>query len=301
MASRRGVSGPENRDTFVGMRAVLACLIASSLIGCSKRGELAVDPAAASVGQLETVIVSTTRAPVAGPPFFAQQRSYGLHFARFDVSVPPDREPGTVEFPHRLPPDPRTEFVVASHETLPDERAFIRVLNEELAASGNDEGFLFVHGYNTNFAEGLYRQAQLQFDMQRHGAMVHFAWPSSASLLEYVQDRESALFSRDELEATINALAKSNAREVNLIGHSMGTFLLMDTLRTMSRSGHDRAFDKIAGVVLLSADVDIDVFRKQAPHILAKGVPIYLVTSQGDRALKMSAIIRGERDRLGSN
>ena len=53
-------------------------------------------------------------------------------------------------------------------------------------------------------------------------------------------------------------------------------------------------------VILISPDIEIDVFRKEAEPILARGVKIYVLVSKDDRALKISARLRGERSRLGS-
>jgi esterase/lipase superfamily enzyme len=46
--------------------------------------------------------------------------------------------------------------------------------------------------------------------------------------------------------------------------------------------------------------MEIDVFRKLAPPVLARGVQIFLLVSDKDRALEVSARMRGETDRLGS-
>jgi esterase/lipase superfamily enzyme len=218
------------------------------------------------------------------------------------VSVPPQREPGTVRFPSPARPNPRTDFLVTAAEPLADERAFIGALDAGLAgpdANGRNVS-LFVHGFNTNFAEGLYRQAQLQHDFDRRGASVHFSWPSAGRTLGYLADREAALFSRDGLEATIGAIARSQARTVDLIGHSMGAFLLMETLRTMARAGEDRTLARVNSVLLIAPDIEIDVFRQQARPLIDRGVPIYVMVSDADRALALSARIRGERKRLGS-
>ena len=115
---------------------------------------------------------------------------------------------------------------------------------------------------------------------------VHFAWPSAASTLAYVTDRESALYSRDALETTIDTLGRSNATRMDLVGHSMGAFLLMDTLRLMARTENRAFFRKVNAVILISPDIDIDVFRKEAEPVLARGVKIYVIVSQGDRALR---------------
>ncbi|WP_299822152.1 alpha/beta hydrolase [uncultured Jannaschia sp.] len=279
-----------------------ASCVSFALISCGSHGEIGFLPATAPVGTVETVLVSTARQPINTLPLYTSARSDRPSFARFDISVPPQREFGTVTFPGRDELDPATDFLVASVDQLPDEGAFVNAINQTLAVdpSGSRKAILFVHGFNTNFAEGLYRQAQLQNDLARHGASVHFSWPSAARTRAYVADRESALFSRDALETTIAALGRSDATSFNLTAHSMGTFLLMDTLRLMARVGHDRVFDKIGAVVLISPDIEIDVFRKQAEPVLARGVPIYVLVSRGDRALRFSARLRGEQSRLGS-
>ena len=236
-------------------------------------------PEAASVGSVETVLVSTNRAPDRRPAaLHSWARQTSLQFARFQISVPPDRKLGTVTFPRRAPPEPRTDFLVVAAQRLPDERAFIAGIDAMLAAEPppRRSATIFIHGYNTNFAEGLYRHAQLQHDLEPPGVSIHFAWPSAASPRGYLYDRESALFSRDALATTIDALARSNAAEFNLAGHSMGAFLLMDTLRTMALVGHDEVFRKLNTVLLISPDIEIDVFRKQAEPVLARGVRIYV-------------------------
>ncbi len=99
---------------------------------------------------------------------------------------------------------------------------------------------VFVHGYNTNFAEGLYRQAQLLHDYDAHSASVHFAWPSAASGQGYVYDLDKALYSRGALEATLRAMAGSQAMKINVIAHSMGAFLR----RASVASGEDQGADR---------------------------------------------------------
>jgi esterase/lipase superfamily enzyme len=206
-----------------------------------------------------------------------------------------------VTFPRRQPADPRTDYVVVSAQRLADENAFVQAINRETAAAGSSgrEAALFVHGFNTNFAEGVYRQAQLSHDHDVAGPSIHFAWPSAAITADYAYDRESALFSRDGLEAAIEALARANVASYNLVAHSMGAFLLMETLRGMAREGNP-ALAKLNAVVLISPDIDIDVFRRQARPVIARGIPIFAIVSTRDRALLVSAFIRGETRRVGS-
>ncbi len=286
---------------FPGSMLVAASL-AILVTACGTRGELAFLPDGAVPGTVETVLVGTSRASTAAPALYSNARSANPQFARFEISVPPKREQGTVKFSKRSKVDPQTDFVVTSFERLPDSRAFLSAINAEVARRppANRDAALFIHGYNTTFAEGLFRQAQLQHDFERKSVSVHFAWPSAGSTLAYVADRESALYSRDALETTIDTLGRSNITRMDLVGHSMGGFLLMETLRLMARTESDAFFRKVNAVILISPDIEIDVFRKEAEPVLARGVRIYVLVSKGDRALKISARLRGEHSRLGS-
>jgi len=280
----------------------LAAAVAPGLAGCGPRGGLTFTPGAASPGEVESILVATTRERVEGQPVFTRNRLDEPIFLSFEVSVPPDRAIGSVVFPTDDPPNLRTDFVTLSARQLPGERALVGEINARLAADPRTDGTvgLFVHGYNTTFAEGLYRHAQLLNDYDTHGVPVHFAWPSTASAQGYGTDRESALFSRDALQQTLAAIARSRASKINVIAHSMGAFLTMDALRTMALVGYDEFFAKVNAILLLSPDIEIDVFRKQARPVLERGAEIFVVVSTRDRALLISAVLRGERSRLGS-
>jgi esterase/lipase superfamily enzyme len=280
----------------------VAGLLLVLAVACAPRGDLALDPAAAPVGTVEDVIVASSRVQYDALPWFGEARAFRTGFASFQVSVPPDRKPGSVSFPRGDSVDPSTDFLVVAADPLADAQDFIRAVNRAIAADPAAGGSvsLFVHGYNTNFAEGLIRQAQIQHDLHKTGAAVQFAWPSKARTGAYLYDEDSVLFSRDAMQQTLAALAATNARRINLFGHSMGTLLVMDTLRGMAREGHDAVFVKLNAVVLIEADLDVELFRTQAPPVLARGVPIFALVSDKDRALKVSAALRGTGDRLGS-
>ena len=64
--------------------------------------------------------------------------------------------------------------------------------------------------------------------------------------------------------------------------------------------GGDHATREINAVVMISAGIEIDVFRRKAPTVLAAGVPIYLLESSDDKVLRLSAKIRRESPCVGS-
>lgn len=288
-----------------GWRRIVAGLaLVAVLAGCSTRGSVLVVPAAAATGTVETIFVGTTRSadPETGTDF-GIGRSAETRYARLDVAVPPNRQPGTIAWPQgRMRPDPRGVFLAAAEKVYPDSAAFRADLSSVLLGEkrGAREAVVFVHGFNNNFAEGAYRLAQIGHDLDLHGAYVHYAWSSRGHPLGYAYDRDSALFARDGLEDLLHEARAAGAERILLIAHSMGSALAMETLRQIAIAGDRALLDRIAGVVLISPDIDVDVFRAQAARIGALPQPFYIFTSKKDRALALSARLTGQRDRLGT-
>ena len=285
-------------------RTIGIAAIFLGLAACEPRGEIRIDPAAAAVGTVETVFIGTTRGEVPGTAVeYGRARSEVTRFARIDVSVPPDREPGEIRFtPPRRKPDPLTDFVATKEVDYPEPRAFRDDLAVALAREkrGQREAVIFVHGFNTTFAEGAYRLAQLGHDLDLSGVLVHYSWPSRAHALGYVYDRDSALFSRDGLEVLLRQVEAAGAERVLIVAHSMGAALTMETLRQIAIDEDRTILDRIGAVVLISPDIDVDVFRAQARRVGPLANPIIIFTSRRDRALALSAGLTGQADRLGN-
>lgn len=286
--------------TLTRRAALLGFASTAALSACGPRGALFL--ANLKGGTPVEIFMGSTRKPDDGPNAFGGGRDAQVHYGRFTVSVPPERAVGTVVFPKEMPPDPKTDFFTLEAVGYRDERAFLAAVNNRLAAEPARERTItvFTHGFNTNFAEGVFRQAQMMYDFQTPGVFVQYAWPSAASVKGYAYDRESALFSRDGMQQMLEGLATTQARDMLVGAHSMGAMLLMETLRSMALAGSPRFFQKLRAVVLVAPDVDLDVFREQAAAVAAKGVEFFIFFSTHDRALLASAILRGGgTERLG--
>jgi esterase/lipase superfamily enzyme len=157
-----------------------------------------------------------------------------------------------------------------------------------------------VHGYNNSFSDGVFRAAQLAHDFELRGIALHYSWPSIAHPLGYSHDRDSLLFARDGLEDMLRDVAASGAQNVVLVGHSLGAMLVMETLRQIDIAKPGQPDRWLDGVVLLSPDVDLDLFKAQADRISALPQPFAIFVSQKDRALMLSSQINGRSKRLGS-
>lgn len=268
------------------------------LAACAPRGTLTYVPEASAVGEVESVYIGTTRA-LEGQDF-GSERSEEMRFARYDVSVPPKRALGEINWPSRMgTPDPQKHFLTTKSEIYSNEPDFRADLKRGLAANGN-EAVIFVHGYNNNFSEGLYRIAQFSHDLELPGAVVHYAWPSAAKPLGYVYDRDSALFARDGLEKLIDEVSEAGAKRILLVAHSMGSGLAMEALRQTAIRGDQATLNRLAGVILISPDIDVDVFRSQARAMGALPQPFFIFGSDRDKALGLSARLTGQTERLGS-
>ena len=279
------------------MRAIVVAVLL--LCACAPRGELAYHPDPDTPAR--PIYVGTTRGedPDTGVDL-GYGRSETLSLRRYDVAVPPDHQVGSIHYPlegRRI--DPQIDYLVARSETYPDPGAFRADLTRALAAQ-NGEAIVFVHGFNTNFAEGLYRFAQLGADFDLPGVLVHYAWPSRGNVMGYAFDRDSALFARDGFQELLTELRRAGARRITLVGHSMGAALAVETLRQIAISGETETLSRISGVVLISPDLDVDLFRAQAHRIGRLPQPFIIFTSQKDKALRLSARLSGETERLGN-
>ncbi|MFD2173037.1 alpha/beta hydrolase [Rhodobacter lacus] len=281
------------------MRGLLLCVVIM-LVGCAPRGALG-PIAEATPGRTLPIFVGSTRGtdPETGADF-AYTRSENLELARFDVSVPPVREIGELRFP-RLgrKVDPTRDFMLAGETVFDAPAAFRADLRRDLAQHGGD-AVVFVHGFNTNFAEGLYRLAQMGEDFALPGTLVTYAWPSRGHVMGYAYDRDSALFARDGLQKLLAELRGAGARHIRLVAHSMGAALTMETLRQIALSGDRATLSALNGVVLISPDIDVDLFREQAHTVGRLPQPFLIFTSEKDKALSLSSRIAGEAARLGN-
>ena len=254
--------------------------------------------AQADGAQIVTVYTATTRAREApGVTRFTGERARQTNYATFDISLPPGRQPGKIDWPRNRPDPSRTVAVVDQHGL--DEREFHARLSAS-ARSTQGEVSLFVHGYNQNFQQALFRLAQMVGDSQLETSSILFAWPSQATVAGYVADRDAVIYSRDYLVEMLAALARDrNVSKINLFAHSMGGLLTVEALRQLRLTGQDRVLDRLQ-VVLAAPDIDADVFRAQMNVIGPMEMPLIVLVSPDDRALLVSQRLAGQHERVGA-
>lgn len=287
---------------------ILACCggLALGLSACASRPESGVLVSTAVVApeaRQHDILIATTRSRDERPgTLFNGERTSSLDFASVRISVPPNHVSGAIEWPARQPADPRSEFAVRDSSYINDDKAFLAAINRELKSRpvGQRKIMVFVHGYNTLFAEGLYRFAQIVDDSGSTAVPVHFSWASRGQTTDYVYDLNSATVARDALERTLRLLAASDAEQINILAHSMGNWVTVEALRQIMISGKVPPASKVGTIVLAAPDIDIDVFKSQMRRIGKPRKPFVIILSKDDRALGLSKFIAGDKDRLGA-
>lgn len=247
----------------------------------------------------EHIFVATTRVRSEDPrAVYTGMRAETASYVEIDVSVPAAHKTGALELRKGKSADPAKYFTARSIANSPDLGTFVRSVAAD-AALEKGRALVFVHGYNTQFDEAVYRLTQIAHDSNYGGAPVLFAWASGGKPIDYVYDRDSATAARDALEQLLREMASSGVKRIDIVAHSMGTWLTMEALRGLAISGDHDLDGRLGDVVLASPDIDYQVFRTQMHRYGRPDRPFFVLLSGDDRALRFSALIAGKQPRLG--
>jgi esterase/lipase superfamily enzyme len=280
------------------VRAFIAIgALAGALAGCARPGPGVLIPieSVAQGARLVTVYVATTRVRQPDSAIvYTSDRAPKLNYAEFTIAIPPRHKTGAIEWPAGTP-DPESNFVTVRQNPLTPAE-----FERKVAARAHRKAGVFVHGFNVNFQEALFRLAQMAVDADVEGVPILFAWPSEGKLTGYVADKDAATYSRDALAQLLTTLSRDRKPgDVTLLGHSMGAWLTVESVRQLRLTGRGATIARL-NVVLASPDIDIDVFRAQMRTIGPLTPPMTVLVSRDDRALAFSGRISGERTRLGA-
>jgi esterase/lipase superfamily enzyme len=279
-------------------------LLAFGLTSCASTPENLFVPVWQTVPGASAVdmLVATTRRSVENPgELYSGERGNSLTFANIVVSIPPEsaRTAGEVQWPLTLPGNPATDFVTTKVRRL-DLDAARAWLDSHGTRTRKHRVLIFVHGYNNRFGDAVFRFAQFIHDSDAEVTPILFTWPSRGNVFAYGYDRESASLSRDAFEQMLNMLIRDPAiAKIDILAHSMGNFLVLETLRQMSI--RNRAIStKIDDVMLAAPDVDVDAFESELADMGNPHPRFTLFASRDDKALALSGWIWGSDARLGA-
>lgn len=282
-----------------GLRHV-ACVLALALVAACGSPDTFVSPnAPVGTAEMQRIYLATDR--ILAPDLSGTTRRGGsLSFAQYDITIPPGHRPGEVEF-SATDPNPNASFTVAGARALASLSDLDRRVRSETGPLDRpiDSAVVYVHGFNTAMEYAVYRHAQIAHDYGLQGPQVTFAWPSIERTAGYVRDKDSILIARDHLEELLVELTREH-QNVFVFGHSMGTQLVVETLRQLSITGQREVLRRIGGAILVSPDIDLDLFEAQHARIDPVPNPFVVMTSERDYALRFSSLLTAQPDRLGS-
>jgi esterase/lipase superfamily enzyme len=284
--------------------AAAVIVTAVALSGCASRpGPEVLTPVASAPGvKQRPIYVATTRKRVDPTDnIFSSEVSPTLNYAKFVIGIPPDHKPGKIEWPDGKT-NPERNFATIQQAVLTAPEFRNDVAPSKAARRAKKQNLLiFVHGFNNNFQESLYRMAQLDTDAAFGGNAVLFAWPSKGDPTRYEDDKAAANASREQLIELLTTVTSSpQVGEIMLVAHSMGGALVTDTLRELRVQRRDRVIARLNRVILAAPDIDEAVFRQEVQIIGPLKPPMTVLVSKDDKALKLSGLLSGSRVRAGS-
>jgi esterase/lipase superfamily enzyme len=234
-----------------------------------------------------TLTVVTTRNAVKGArskPGFGSQRANQPSNVRVHLSSPADGAFSAVGI---------GDWSIKSVETVPVGESFA-------AGPSRRDVLVYVHGFNQSFETAALDAARLSDGLEFRGETMLFSWPSKNSLMSYMYDRESAMWSRDALEGMLDELiVDPSVGTVHIIAHSMGTMVAVEALRQLYDRRAAAMTSRFGAIVLASPDIDMDSFTSSVARLGSMSRKITVLTVANDRALGTMRDMAGGVTRVG--
>ena len=220
------------------------------------------------------ILYGTNRRPTGKSFVTAPNEAYGAEIGELElgvcaVSIPPTHGYGQIERPSVW----RFEFaehpgrhVMLRQIARVDPGTFAGSLRAMTAQSRSREAFVFVHGYNNDFAEAARRTAQIKFDLDFDGPAILFSWPSEGAAGGYAADRRKIAPTLPKLTEFLTLVAEqSGAERIHVIAHSMGNEFATRSLAEISTTRNADLFDEL---ILAAPDIDAAEFATTiAPYL----------------------------------
>jgi len=228
--------------------------------------------------------------------FYGSGLEHSFQYGRAVVTIPPNHTPGNLELPTlwkvERNADPSKHFVLKSVQPLNSDAAR-KEMADKLNGMGAQALLLFVHGYNTGFADAALRTAQLAHDLKFPGMAFFYSWPSANRALAYWQDEEASQLSEGDFERLLGELSQLPVTDIYIVAHSMGNRIVTSALR--NRVDRNEPTKHIRELLLAAPDINAELFRATiAPKLAAmQGTQTTIYAASSDLALKASKVVHG--------
>ncbi|MEM7711510.1 MAG: alpha/beta hydrolase, partial [Pseudomonadota bacterium] len=185
--------------------------------------------------------------------------------------------------------------------------AFADRVNRQITAAEGDDIVIYVHGTRADFENPVLAAAELQHFSGYRNVFLAYAWPANTGFLTYFQDTEDSENAAFQFRRFIRFLAaETTARRIHVIAHSAGTRMVSEALGQFgleyATASPARIRDELAlgQVILIGSDADPSRVGSQLIEGANRIVERLMIYASGrDRALNVSTLLFGERNRLG--
>lgn len=248
---------------------------------------------AETLGKLVTVWYGTTRQPLEAPTEverYGNLRDGRMHFGTVDVKVPQSHRRGSLGSALRFVFTGKDEPLSIQRVGELGEDDFWRGVRAQLASvdAGERRVLLFIHGYKNSFSDAALRTAQLWADLELKGLPAFYSWPSRDATLRYTVDEASVDVSERHLAGFLRSLAaRSGARRLDVIAHSMGNRALLRVVANAANSIANSGI-RLGQVFLVAPDVDLELFEQLASAYPKLSERTTLYVSRSDKAVLLS-------------
>lgn len=179
-------------------------------------------------------------------------------------------------------------------------RVLLRALRER---DGAARIVAFIHGYNTNFDDGvkMLRTVDANITARLPNALtVGFLWPSEGRVGSYISDRNHARQAAPSLCKTILQTLRflestGCSAELCVVAHSMGNFVLAEAARyAWEALGMPLTYNVFSEILMVAPDLDGGAFEAggEAGAIAVFGRRVTVYHSRRDHVLLASSVKR---------
>lgn len=196
--------------------------------------------------------------------------------------------------------------IYEGREMWASEAAFLTAQNR--MAQNNTNALFFVHGFNTDFRDGL--ESAHRLEQLYNVEVILFSWPANGGgtldgLSSYDEDKRDAALSIGALDRCFEKLViyfmryaeQACKRKFSLAMHSMGNYLFKRLLSSSIYQGETQLFDNI---VMLAADVNNEDHAEWVDRVQFRN-RLFITINEDDAALLASKALPGDNQkaRLG--
>lgn len=179
------------------------------------------------------------------------------------------------------------ESDVVGVEEFGDHDAFVRAVDEALAASPLSDVFVFLPGYNTRFEWPVAVMGQYRHYSNRKGVFLAYCWPAKGTFWTYGSDTRRARASVPNFRRILKLLARTKAQRVHLLAYSFGAMIVNRTLVQLITE-EPALIGKIGSIIYPAGDASLEGFRAIFIEGGGPGPRFTVYTSDRDLGIRLS-------------